>query len=118
MTNASRTQYAPANPESYSKRVGTVAQALDALVQIDSSEITASEVTLEARSQLVLSNGVTTITLPSAASMTGNFIVVKNIGTAEVSVASTDLVEGETSLAVDPTESYSLFSDGTTWRVV
>lgn len=118
MTNASRTQYAPANPESYSKRVGTVAQALDALVQIGTTTLTDTTVTLEARSQLALADGVTTITLPSAESMYGNIIVVKNIGTAEVSVASTDLVEGETSLAVDPTESYSLFSDGTTWRVV
>ena len=119
MTDAARSRYAPANPQSFSSRVGTVADALDQLVTIKAETFTESAVTLEARTQIALVASAATITLPSASSMYGNFIVVKNIGASGVvSVASTDLIEGHASVVVGDSESFSLFSTGTTWVVV
>lgn len=117
MTDAARARYAPANPESYSRRIGTVAEALDALVSIDRIDVTGDTVTLDARQQIVIANGITTITMPSAASMQGNFILIKNVSGSSTSVESTDDIEGSSSLLLASNASRSIYSTGTTWVV-
>ena len=60
-----------------------------------------------------------TVTLPTAASISGRIYVVKNSGSATITLATTSsqTIDGSTTLSIGPGVSYTVMSDGSNWII-
>ncbi len=101
--------------------VATALAALGALGAATSAKSGAYTVTTADRGKAILCSGTWTLSLPAAATAADGFaFVAANTGTGVITLDGngSELVDGETTIAMAPGASFALVCDGSAWRSV